>query len=147
MVAVTTIHQAKGLEWPVVAVGSLDGFGGGDEVGCGLEPHFPRPSFEPLARIPDYDRMRQHYVAFSRARDLLVLSAAAPPAAHFDPIWESLPRWNRLDAAARDRLLKQRFAPAEPGDTPPPPRNLVIPRVKRLVVRHIPNETWRGKPG
>ena len=37
-VCVTTIHQAKGLEWPVVAVGSLDGFGGDDEVGWDLEP-------------------------------------------------------------------------------------------------------------
>ena len=147
MVAVTTIHQAKGLEWPVVAVGSLDGFGGGDEVGLELDPYFPRPSFEPLARIPDYDRMRQHYVAFSRAQNLLILTAATPPAAHFNPIWEGLPRWPNLNAAARDKLLKQRFVTAEPGDTPLPPRDLAIPRVKRMVVRHSPNETPRAKPG
>ena len=147
MVAVTTIHQAKGLEWPVVAVGSLDGFGGGDEVGLDLEPHFPRPTFEPLERIADFDRMRQHYVAFSRAQNLLILTASRPPAPHFDPIWEGLPRWNRLDAAARDRLLKQRFAPEGSGDAPVPSGNLVIPRVKRLVVRHGPNETPRAKPG
>ena len=131
----------------MVAVGSLDGFGGGDEVGCDLEPYFPRPSFEPLARIPDFDRMRQHYVAFSRSRDLVVLTAAAPPAVYFAPIWEGLPRWPNLNAAARDRLLKQQFATAEPGDTPLPPRDLVIPRVNRMVVRHSPNETPRAKPG
>ena len=133
----TTIHQAKGLEWPVVAVGSLDGFGGGDEVGLELAPYFPRPTFEPLARIPDFDRMRQHYVAFSRAQNLLILTASSPPAPHFNPIWDGAPRWNRLDTAARDRLLKQRFATAETGDAPLPSGDVVIPRVKRLVVRTV----------
>ncbi len=145
-VALTTIHQAKGLEWPVVAVGSLDGFGGRDEVGLDLEPHFPRPTFEPLDRIADFDRMRQHYVAFSRARDLLILTAAAPPAAHFAPIWEGLPHWPDLGAAARDKLLKQRFGAQPPGDAPAPPRSLVIPRVKRLIVRQSANGTLRAKP-
>ena len=146
-IAVTTIHQSKGLEWPVVAVGSLDGFGGGDEVGMDLEPHFPRPTFEPLDRIADFDRMRQHYVAFSRARDLLILTAAATPAAHFNPIWEGLPRWPDLDGAARDKLLKQRFGAQPPGDAPAPPRDLVIPRVKRLIVRQSASGTLRATPG
>ena len=131
----TTIHQAKGLEWPVVAVGSLDGFGGGDEVGLDLNPYFPRPTFEPLDRIPDFDRMRQHYVAFSRAQNLLILTASRPPAPHFDPIWDGAPRWPSLDAAARDRLLKQRFGTQTLGDAPAPSRDLVIPRVKRLILR------------
>ena len=134
-VCVTTIHQAKGLEWPVVAVGSLDGFGGGDEVGFDLEPYFPRPTFEPLERMPDFDRMRQHYVAFSRARHLLILTAAAPPASHFAAIWDQLPRWPDLDPAGRNRLLRQRFADADPGDPSVPSANLVIHRVKRLIVR------------
>ena len=146
-VAVTTIHQAKGLEWPVVMVGSLDGFGGGDEVGLELDPYFPRPTFEPLDRVADFDRMRQHYVAFSRARDLLILTAAAPPAAHFNPIWEGLPRWPSLDTAARERLLSQRFGAESPGDAPVPPRSLVIPRVKRLIVRQSASGTLRAKPG
>ena len=54
--------------------------------------------------------MRQHYVAFSRARNLLVLTAAAPPAPYFAPIWEGRPRWPDLDTAARGSLLSQRFA-------------------------------------
>ena len=132
-VAVTTIHQAKGLEWPVVVVGSLDGFGGNDRVGSDLVGYFPRPTFEPRERIPDFDRMRQHYVAFSRAQNLLVLTASGPPAALFAPIWADLPRWPGLDAAARERLLSQRFGADQPGD--PPPAGLVIDRVKRLVVR------------
>ena len=145
-IAVTTIHQSKGLEWPVVAVGSLDGFGGGDEVGCDLEPYFPRPTFEPIERIPDYDRMRQHYVAFSRAQHLLILTAAAPPAAHFAPIWEGLSRWLDLDAAARDNLLNQRFGAERSGAATAAPRDLVIPRVRRLVIRQGPNGTPRARP-
>ena len=56
-VCVTTIHQAKGLEWPVVVVGSLDDAGGGgeDDIGGELAPHFPRPPFEPPGRLPDLD--------------------------------------------------------------------------------------------
>ena len=67
-VLVTTIHQAKGLEWPVVVVGSLDGSGGGDHVGRELDHYSPRPPFEPAHRVVRYDAMRQHYVAFSRAQ-------------------------------------------------------------------------------
>ena len=134
-VCVTTIHQAKGLEWPVVAVGSLDGFGGDDEVGFDLESYFPRPAFEPPERIPHFDRMRQHYVAFSRARNLLVLTVAAPPANHFATIWEGLPRWPGLDAAAREQLLRQRFATEQPGGTSASSTNPVIPHVKRLILR------------
>ena len=135
MVAVTTIHQAKGLEWPVVAVGSLDGSGGADEVGHDLYPYFPHLPLEPPERIEDCDRMRQHYVAFSRAQRLLILTAAAPPAPHFTSIWEGLPRWNRLEAAARDKLLSQRFGWEDPGGAPIPSRTLTIPRVKRLILR------------
>ena len=140
----TTIHQSKGLQWPVVAVG-LDDFGGDDDVGSELAPYLPRPTFEPQQRIADFDRMRQHYVAFSRAQNLLILTAAAPPAAHFNPIWEDLPRWNRLDAAARQRLLRQRFGAKSSGAAPAPPRDLVIPRVRRLVIRQGPNGTPRTR--
>ena len=140
----TTIHQAKGLQWPVVAVG-LDDFGGDDEVGSELAPHFPRPTFEPQQRIADFDRMRQHYVAFSRAQNLLILTASRPPAAHFDSIWAGLPLWPGLDAAARDKLLRQRFGAERSGAAPAAPRNLVIPRVRRLVIRQGPNGTPRAR--
>ena len=137
-VCVTTIHQGKGLEWPVVAVGSLDGSGGGDEIGRELGACSHCPPFEPHSRIRDFDAMRQHYVAFSRARNLLVLITGGPPAPHFAPLSDELPRWRSLGAAARDQLLRQRFAPASPGDARLASPNIVIPRVKRLVVRAVP---------
>lgn len=134
-VALTTIHQAKGLEWPLVIVGSLQDAGGVDEVGTELEPYFPRPTLEPIERISHFDRMRQHYVAFSRARNLLVLTAAAPPADHFAAIWDQLPRWPNLEADVLNRLLSQRFGPEQPGNTRTLSTKLVIHRVKRLIVR------------
>ena len=145
-VLVTTIHQAKGLEWPVVVVGSLDGSGGGDDVGRELDHYSPRPPFEPAHRVAHYDAMRQHYVAFSRAQRLLVLTASGPPALRFAPLWDGLPRWPRLDAVALDRLLSQRFTPESLGDAPVPSANLVIPRVKRLVVRPCGGRPASVKP-
>ena len=74
-VLITTIHQAKGREWDVVIVGSLDFVNlGTDRIGrnladCGIY------SGEPEGLIGDFDRARQHYVAFTRARRLLVLTA------------------------------------------------------------------------
>ena len=146
-VCITTIHQSKGLEWPVVVVGSLVGAGGGDDIGRELDAYQPRPPFEPAHRIAELDRMRQHYVAFSRARNLLVLTASAPRALRFAPLWDGLPRWPHLDAAALDRLLSQRFAPESLGDAPLPSANLVIPRVKRLVVRPCGGRPASVKPG
>ena len=138
-VLVTTIHQAKGLEWPVVVVGSLDGSGGGDDVGRELDGYSPRPPFEPTDRIARYDAMRQHYVAFTRARNLLILTAGGPPAPHFGPIRDGLPCWPDLADSARNKLLSQRFAPTGLAAAPVPPANLVIQRVRRLVVRQRPD--------
>ena len=133
-VCVTTIHQSKGLEWPVVAVGSLNGSGSGDEIGRELDAYSPRPPFEPAGRIQDFDAMRQHYVAFSRARNLLVLTAGGPPAPRFGPIWDGLPRWTCLDATEQEQLLSQRFGERRSHGASSRP-NLVIHRVRRLVVR------------
>ena len=109
--------------------------------------HLSPATLEPLDRIADFDRMRQHYVAFSRARDVLILTAAATPAAHFNTIWEGLPRWPNLDTASRERLLDQRFGAEHSSETPAPPSDLVIPSVKRLIVRQGASGTLRAKPG
>ena len=141
-VLVTTIHQSKGLEWPVVVVASLDGSGGGDEIGRELGGYNPRPPFEPVDRVPDFDAMRRHYVSFSRARNLLVLTAGGPPAPRFGSIWNGLPRWPNLDFAALVKLLSQRFesgaarrsaaATRRPGH---PPRQAFGGAVQRVIDR------------
>ena len=127
-VIVTTIHQAKGREWDVVIVGSLNFNNPNvDPVGRELACYCRRPAFEPAGRIADFDHARQHYVAFSRPRSLLVLTASGPVHPRFDSIWNDLPRWDRMD---RRSLARQRFRPA----TAPPELPRVIPYLKRLDV-------------
>jgi len=95
-VQIMTIHQAKGLEFPVVAVGSMDrGMSVGKKVDQTLGNYYYKDPFEPVARITGFDRMRLHYVAFSRAEKLLVLthSGAKKPLDLFAPIWDGLPQW------------------------------------------------------
>ena len=131
---VTTIHQSKGREWDVVMVGSLD-FDNADvdPVGRELAPYCKRPAFEPADRIADFDHARQHYVAFSRPRHLLVLTANGSVHPRFEDAWDGLPRWDRMD---RGLLARQRFRPPEPtGDVEQGPEpEQVIPYLKRLDV-------------
>ena len=106
-VQVMTIHQAKGLEFPVVAVGSLSTqLSSRKQIDRDLGPFYQRPPFEPESRTTTFDRMRLHYVAFSRPRDMLVLTAHDSPKEHFAPIWQGLPQWPYVD---KDLLVAQRF--------------------------------------
>lgn len=93
-VQVMTIHQSKGLEFPVVVVGSLSTqLSSPKRIDRDLEPFYQRPPFEPQNRITQFDRMRLHYVAFSRPQKVLVLTAHEPPKNHFASIWEGLNQW------------------------------------------------------
>ena len=106
-VQVMTIHQAKGLEFPVVVVGSLSNqLSSPKQTDRDLGSFYHRPPFEPQNRITLFDRMRLHYVAFSRPQKVLVLTAHETPKAHFGPIWERLPQWPYVEKAA---LVAQRF--------------------------------------
>ncbi len=106
-VQVMTIHQAKGLEFPVVVVGSLSTqLSSPKQVDRDLSPFYHRPPFEPENRITLFDRMRLHYVAFSRAQNVLVLNASEPPKDHFAAIWQGLPQWPYVQ---KDLLSAQRF--------------------------------------
>ena len=111
---VTTVHQAKGQEWDVVIVGSLDYCNpDGDPVGRELRHHCLRPSFEPVDRTSDFDHARQHYVSFSRPRGLLVLTSGDAVHPRLADAWDRLPRWDSMDRRA---LARQRFRPAEQTD-------------------------------
>lgn len=110
-VQVMTIHQAKGLEFPVVVVGSLSTqVSSPKQVDRNLAPFYHRPPFEPENRITDFDRMRLHYVAFSRPQKVLVLTAHKQPKKHFASIWEGLPQWPYVE---KERLAAQSFEPHE----------------------------------
>lgn len=110
-VQVMTIHQAKGLEFSVVAVGSLSKRSSTQKrVDFDLQPFYNRPPFEPEDRITHFDRMRLHYVAFSRPERVLVLTAHEQPKDHFNPIWQGLPQWPYVK---KDLLEAQDFDPKE----------------------------------
>lgn len=106
-VQVMTIHQAKGLEFPVVVVGSLSNqLTSPKQTDRDLGPFYHRPPFEPENRVTLFDRMRLHYVAFSRPQKILVLTAHETPKDYFAPIWQGLPQWPYVE---KDLLAAQRF--------------------------------------
>ena len=130
---VTTIHQAKGRQWNVVIVGSLNGPDlETDRVGHNLAEYCGPYPGEPVERIGDFDRARRHYVAFTRASNILVLTASGEHQARFSSIWNRAARWPELD---QDSLARQRFGAARNQPAPPV---FEIGHLNQLVVRVSP---------
>ena len=92
-----------------------------DPVGRELRSYCGRPAFEPADRIAPFDHARQHYVAFSRARHLLVLTSNGAVHPRFDAIWNGLPRWDDLTGWELAALQRQRFR-SDDGRNPSSPR-------------------------
>lgn len=89
-----TIHQAKGLEFPVTIVGSLDKrpYRKADPLMLTAEmEYFPRKAFEPLEEIMYFDFQRLYYTAFSRAQDMLVLIDGNKNGGYFSDSTSKLP--------------------------------------------------------
>lgn len=109
-VSFLTIHQSKGLEYPIVVCGSLEAvprkqYSALDVL---LEDagYLSKERFEPLDRIKDFDFWRLFYTAFSRAQNLLVLAAqekqgrGKSPSKYFDRLFYELPSWRAVDLAS-----------------------------------------------
>ncbi|PMB97241.1 ATP-dependent helicase [Brevibacterium luteolum] len=99
-VSFLTIHQSKGMEFPVVVVDSLKSVPR-KQATTALDViahrHYHRPAFEPEDRIKYFDFWRLYYTAFSRAQNLLVLTAnedKSTPSRYFRDVYDPLPDWD-----------------------------------------------------
>lgn len=117
-----TVHQAKGLEFPIVFVGSLydrprSTLG---ELEVYLQNnHYDKEPFEPSDRIASFDFRRKYYTAFSRPKNLLVLtgpekrsSSWPSPSKSLAPFYDPLPTWESF----RDHLGSIPIDSVEPVD-------------------------------
>ncbi len=111
-VSFLTIHQSKGLEFPVVVCGSLEAvprkqYG---ELDVLLEDggYLSKARFEPLDHIKNFDFWRLFYTAFSRPQNLLVLAAqerqgrglGKSPSKYFERLFYDLPTWRDIELSA-----------------------------------------------
>jgi len=85
-----TIHQSKGLEFPVVILGSPDKkMFHADLKERIVRELIPEKEGEPLDKIPVFDAMRMFYVALSRPQNLLVIARFGrgkqiPPSSYYE---------------------------------------------------------------
>jgi len=114
-VSFLTIHQSKGMEFPVVIVGSLGSVPrkSYSDLDAILESgYLARPAFEPLEKVKYYDFRRLYYTAFSRAQNLLVLTAhevregrGRTPSKYFLPFYDALSPWRDPSVRLQDVAL------------------------------------------
>ncbi|MFL0246000.1 ATP-dependent DNA helicase [Candidatus Clostridium stratigraminis] len=96
-VSFMTIHQSKGMEFPIVFVDSLSNIprkSYKDLLKTVEEKYFKRPAFEPHDDTKFFDFWRLYYTAFSRAQDLLILTCnedKRTPSMYFSEIYGDLP--------------------------------------------------------
>ena len=143
-VLLTTIHQAKGREWPVVCTAGLHVADlRRNEIDVLLGDHLAGSQANATHRSSEIDLVRQYYVAFSRAQRLLVLSCTRNPDRIFRPIWGKASPWEDTDQSrfsGQGKFVAKATGP--PLGTRSFPKRIVVPRESTLVLRTSP----RGGP-
>ena len=106
-VSFMTIHQSKGMEFPIVIVDSLGNVprkSYKEMMNEVEEKYYHRPAFEPYNDMKFFDFWRLYYTAFSRAQDLLILTCdenSKTPSKYFMEVYEDL---QNVDALGFDVL-------------------------------------------
>ena len=96
-VSFMTIHQSKGMEFPIVFVDSLGNIprkSHSDIIEIIEAKYFKRPAFEPYDQMKYFDFWRLYYTAFSRTQNLLLLTCnedRRTPSMYFREVYEELP--------------------------------------------------------
>ena len=119
-VSFLTIHQSKGMEFPIVIVGSLfsNPRDRQDEILTFIEDKFAnRKTYEPRKNIKYFDFWRLYYTAFSRAQDLLLLIGVNEPRGvskyfetHFNKLSETIDVENLKVSEIKDSSLKMQYS-------------------------------------
>lgn len=102
-VSFMTIHQSKGLEFPIVFVGSLNNVPtkSFSPIDVTLQDnYYHKEPFEPIDETKYFDFWRLYYTAFSRPQNLLILTTreaqargrGKSPSAYFERHYNNLPR-------------------------------------------------------
>ena len=102
-VSFMTIHQSKGLEFPVVIVESMYAIPKKQHADLDnllQQKYYSKKPFEPLEQTKFYDFWRLFYTAFSRAQNLLLLTCQEKPSGrwrvpskYLKPVYDQLLPW------------------------------------------------------
>lgn len=114
-VSFMTIHQSKGLEFPIVFVGSLNAVPRKQITALDIvlqTKYYHKKPFEPYDSLKEFDFWRLFYTAFSRPQNLLVLTGfekqgrGAMPSKYFKEVYDRVPGWKDKGFKLRELKLE-----------------------------------------